>query len=174
MKKIYFLLFITFTCMFFSCSSDKKNDALIITNNIDQMVGWAQNPSIIKGESHSGNYMCKVDAYTPYSFGLSLSSEDFPTKKAKSVKASVWGKLFNQNDSISLVVELVSKGQFVGWTGIAFSNAISNTNEWGKVEVSLDIPKNIPAETFLRVYVWSTKKTPAYGVCDDFEISCVE
>ncbi len=175
MKKIVFFAFVI-SVILISCSSDddKDNKGLTFSNDIDQMIGWVQHPSFIKGNAHSGNYMCKVDSTMAYSYTFILQAEDFPTKTAKSINASVWGKISNLNDSINLVIELTSKGQTIAWNGNLFINFIKNIDEWGKVESSIKIPENLPSDAILKVYARGTKKKSDFTILDDFEISFVE
>lgn len=171
MKKLNLLALIALATLLFACSSDEdKKNPLTITNDIDQMVGWIQHPSIIKGDAHSGKYMCKVDATLPYSIGLNLNLEDFPIRNPKSIDASVWGKITKINDSISLVIDLSSNGQSIINIGSNFNNFIKKIGEWEKVDVSINIPKNLPSDAVLKVYIWNFQKTNTTAFGDDFEI----
>ncbi|OIP02072.1 MAG: hypothetical protein AUJ97_06460 [Bacteroidetes bacterium CG2_30_32_10] len=174
-KKINLFALIALATLLFACSSDEdKKNPLTITNDIDQMVGWVQHPTIIKGDAHSGKYMIKVDSILPYGLGLYLIAEDFPTKIAKSINASIWGKLTKLNDSISLVIDLSSKGQSITYNSSNFNNYIKKTGEWEKVDVSINIPKNLPLDATLKIYIWDPQKTNTTAFGDDFEITFIE
>ena len=67
--KIFNLFGVLVLSILLSCSSDNKSD-LTFKNDIDQMAGWIKDPTIMKGEGHSGKYFLKVDSLMPYSFGF--------------------------------------------------------------------------------------------------------
>jgi hypothetical protein len=168
MKKISFVLLISLTAFFFSCSSDeKKNDGMTFTNDLDQMIGWGEHHTIIKGNAHSGKYMTFVDTTMQYSFAFDLSFDQLPNKSVKKLNASVWGKWMT--GEVTLVACIVSNGKSIAWNGLKFNQVTPNPDEWAKIEVPLDIPASVPTDSKINVYMWSQNK--GIGFCDDFEIT---
>ncbi len=170
-KKI-FVIAVVSILMFSSCGKKKENpDGLVLKNDIDMLIGWMPgNPTIIKGEGHSGKYLCKVDSAFEYSYGYSCLLKDIAEKKIQAVSFSAWCKVdMLPVKDLSLVAQVVnSKGENLAWIGIPLKDFIKKPYEWTQVQGELRLPDIQPPDAVLCVYLWNPAKETAF--IDDYEI----
>jgi len=153
----------------FSCSSDKKND-LTFKNDIDQMAGWIKDPTIMKGEGHSGKYFLKVDSLMPYSLGFNELLSNISSKPLKKINFSAWCKANTLTKNVVLVCDVVTKeNQHIVYKGVSLKDYLKNPNEWMQISGDVNLPSNLPADAKVLVYLWTPQKEVAY--IDDYEIS---
>ena len=163
-----------------SCTTNETGKVgKVFLNDFDHMIPWNESSNniatVIRGQAHSGNYLCRVDSMTPFGYFFKAKLAQLSDSKIKKVKTSVWVKIKNMNALGYVVIALDSAGKVFHWQGLAIEKEIRTPNEWVNlnVEVNLDSLKlsNKPWLT-LGSYVWSRGNEQILS--DDLEVTIID
>ncbi len=174
MKKILkSLIIISSLGLMISCSSndEQSKKKIIFQNNFDQLIGWTpNNPYIIKGSAHSGQYCFKMDTTVDFSLGFHEYINKISDKTLNTIKFSAWCKMDQMpSEKINLVCSIDADGKSFTWSGVRLKDNIQKPNEWAYISGMAKIPVNIPPYSIAKLYVFSPLKEVCY--IDDMEIS---
>lgn len=180
MKKNLFPLLLILVSLSSCFTKDEgSKDGKVYFNDYENILPWneASNnvQTIIKGQGHSGNYLCKVDTTLAFGYLFKAKLNQLSDKKVKKVKTSVWVNVKSLNAKGSVVIALDSAGKVFHWQGLPIEKEMKAPNEWVnlKVEVDLDALKlsDKPWLT-LGTYVWNQGKEQILS--DDLEVTIID
>lgn len=154
-----------------SATSDKD---VLMTSDIDGMVGWMSNPSDLpKGEAHSGNYSLRVDQNHEFSPGYTAILGQLSSTRLRGIKLEAWVYATNKNSRGKL--EFVVRDAAGGKEIFRDQTILSDVKDYGKWElVSKDImlPPTANYLSQIVIYVSRAEATsPAY--VDDIKLIAI-
>ena len=170
MKKII-LAFFAVGALFSSCSSDgDKNENLITySSNIDNVIYWSRKDECKNIKGHTGLYSGYVDSTKIYSYGFKMPISEISNKPLKKVIFKSWILSDNPASKVTFLISIEKDGKSLLWKGVQVTDFMKNKNEWFQVVGEAEIPKNLPKDASILMYLWSPDNTSA--LIDDFEIS---
>jgi hypothetical protein len=150
MKHLFYLLLLSVIVT--SCGIESNNNAF--KNDFDQLADWCYNsPMLKKGTAHSGIYYCGLDSTNDYSITFQRFVKDLPIQNPKTINASAWVRTKSLETKATLIVTIDSIGGAVKYMGIPFINFVTAPDQWTEIKGTLEIPANVNADNFLKVYV---------------------
>lgn len=164
MRKI--LLFTVLSLIFFSCGKSKQTNGFV--NDMENVKIWGSSESVVKGFAHSGDFACKLDSSTMYSFGMKTLIENVVKSTPKKVKVKLWVYSVLPNPDATIVIAVSNNGQSKYWKNSAL-NGVIKAKEWTETNAIFDLPANLNAKDELSVFVWNPNKRDVF--IDDFDIS---
>jgi hypothetical protein len=179
MTKIINALAIGATLLIASCSSEKtKHEGNFFGNDFESIDGWIrEQPHLVKGDAHSGNYSIKVDSSLEFGYTFMLPMKSIATKPIKKVKVSIYC-MFKEADTKAALVVSIDSPENVNllYSGTQLQDFVKDQNKWEKVSVEVDLAKgkegvSMPNNT-VKIYVWNTSKKLVLS--DDYEIEFLE
>lgn len=152
------LLFSLFSiCIFSSCEWNSKSvDNDYFTTSFDDLVFWSRNPMISDEISRSGHFCTYVDAIHPSSQGFEMSMSHAKNMGYEKVEVSAWILRPEQNNYALLVSSIARPdSELVKIKTKDVRHDCPRTSSWTKVEMKFDLPKHLPGELKLRIYLWT-------------------
>lgn len=168
MKKKYVYLFVI-SYVFFSCSSEKSENPLTYSCDVDNVFYWSGKEECKKIKGHTGEYCAFVDSTKEYGFGFKMSPSEISDKPLRKVRFTTWILSDNPASQVAYVLSIEKDGKVFLYKGIKVVDFMENKNEWFQVVGEVEIPDNVPKDADVLLYIWSPDKS--YALADDFEIS---
>lgn len=172
-KEIFLIGLVSMMIFLFGCGQKGINDKLHFSNSFENYADWGfSSNTIIKGDAHSGRYVCQLDSSNQYSILFKSTLGDITDKPLKKIKCSVWAYFPEFTSRGSLVISgdsAVNKSLF--WNGTRAQDFITEPKQWTKIETTVDFPESfsLKKENVINVYLWNDGKGI---VCfDDLEFS---
>ncbi|RZK15069.1 MAG: hypothetical protein EOO56_23670 [Hymenobacter sp.] len=154
-----------------STASDKD---VLMTSDIDSMVGWLGNPSDLpKGEAHSGNYSLRVDKNHEFSPGYTAILGQLSTTKLRGVKFDAWVYATNKDASgkLEFVLKETAGGKEIMHEQVNL-NDVKDYGKWTLVSKEIIFPPNANYLSQVVIYVSRANSTsPAY--VDDLKLTAL-
>jgi hypothetical protein len=171
MKNYFFLIIVI---LLSSCANEeKKTGGLYYKCNVDDLVGWVDNPTIIKNIARSGVYCAKTDSLNPYSLAFVNKMAAINDRPLKKCKYSAWVLAKNLNIESKLVTVITDpSGQNLFWNGSSVKDFVKKPNEWVLITGEIDLSKYNMPNNVIRLFGWNMGKEPVYF--DDFELEFFE
>jgi hypothetical protein len=167
MHKILFLIAVL---SLIACHKQKEKNIIVEKNDFESLIGWVQVDAnkLTKESSHSGIYAAKTDSASPYSIGFIRKLNEISDHQIIQIdmQAYVLSKSFDAQATFVLSIE--SAGKSVYWQGVNIVDFISAPNKWYPVKCHYDLPKDIPRDSEVRIYIWNKGKEEV--LADDFEL----
>jgi hypothetical protein len=177
MKKILFA-FISLALLA-GCGDDttKKNEvthnALYFFNDFENVRGWGEALTIVKGNAYSGQYYSKIDSVNKYSYGFKLEKNAISDKQLKKVSVDVWVRTSDVNTKSLLVAQITRKtakrDSTIYWEKSEIRKFKLQPSEWINVKSSFDLPKELQPKDKILLYVWNSDGKSEVDV-DDMEV----
>ncbi|MGQ9847482.1 MAG: hypothetical protein ACUVQP_08290 [Bacteroidales bacterium] len=145
-----------------SCNSDSN---LTYKNayfaNATDMLPWLNKDQIKKVMMDKHPYAFFVDTTHEFSYGFIAQLKDIKTKNIKKIDVSCDAFLYQIPSKVQLVIDIKNNGQNIFWQSQPFDQSLKEPSTWGKVNLNIDIPKEVNDSSEIRVYVWSPSKEVA-------------
>ena len=167
------IMAISLSILMAACSSNSNNSNLNVSNNIDDLVHWGLSSSnILSGDAHSGLYSTKVDSLNPFSVTFQKKLTDISKTKITKIEYQAWVKTSILPKKIYFVCSVeLENGEHILYEGTQIDKQVLKVNEWTLVKGFLDLTKEVPANTIVKIYFHSPEKESA--VIDDYEINFI-
>ena len=137
-------LFIACTMIVLSgCRSSKNDTKLVFSSSMESQYAWTDHPqsNIVWSEhARSGNYVCKLDATSPYSVTYNMKVSDISKRPLKSANVSVWVYMTSLAADPYLGFSILnSSGQPETWISMRALELIGKPNAWHQVKLKVDL-----------------------------------
>ncbi len=163
MKIHYFLLI--FAGVLMSCGNNSK---LSITQDFEQIGGWYQAPTLIKGKAHSGQYFCRTGAGQEYSQTYISRLGDITEDPIRRIDMGAWFRLADAGAKARLVMSIHSGDSTLFWQGLDTQDVSPQAGEWTRLFFTYDLPEGIRPEHTIKFFLWNTSGREVD--VDDFDI----
>lgn len=141
---------------------ESKEEGVIFNNDFEATLGWIENVNgVVRGEAHSGNFLCKTDTLGPYGNTFTLELNKISDKPLKKVSASVW--MLKSTDAAEgvLVIEISNKDKkSLAYISSLTKGVANSTHEWTNIEAFSDLTKkdlNNPSNKITVVFINTSK-----------------
>ncbi|HET9506201.1 MAG TPA: hypothetical protein VFO93_21860 [Hymenobacter sp.] len=145
-----------------------------MTADIDGMIGWMPDPSVLpKGEAHSGSYSLRVDKSHEFSPGYTAILGQLSSTRLRGIKLEAWVYATDKNSAAKLefAVRDVAGGKEI-FRDQTVLNQVKDYGKWELVSKEIMLP---PAANYLSqivIYVSRAEATsPAY--VDDIKLIAI-
>ena len=156
-----------------SCQQNQMEGCMSFKNDFDNYGNWGfSHLSLVKGEGHSGDYYCKTDSLNRYGMGLNLTLKDFEKCKPTRMVVSGWVKCMKLDNGSALVATFDSESTSLSWNGIDLSKDVKEVDVWTFVTAEYPFPKNLPAETDFKFFLWNNGTDPVF--VDDMSLVFIQ
>jgi hypothetical protein len=177
MKKLFLLLPLAALT---ACGSDNsKSEAsdkdLLMSSNIDDMVGWqADVNALTKGEAHSGEYCLRVDQNREFSPGYNAIIGKLASNRPRAIKLEAWTYATDKNATGKL--EFVIKDSGNGQEFLHDQTRIDQVGsfgKWEKLSKTITLPATANYNSQIFIYVSRAGGTsPAF--VDDISLTAIK
>lgn len=154
-----------------SATSDKD---VLMTSDIDGMVGWLSNPSDLpKGEAHSGSYSLRVDQNHEFSPGYTAILGQLSSTRLKGIKVEAWVYATDKNSAgkLEFVVRDAAGGKEI-FRDQTILSEVKNYGKWELVTKEITLPPSANYLSQIVIYLSRAGATsPAY--VDDFKLTAI-
>ena len=170
MKRILFALLAFSVLAVCSCNKKKviHND-LYYSNDLENVKGWIDNTTIVRGNAHSGNYYSVTDSSRRYSFTFKLPVSSISDKPLKKADVTLWAYVKNKNFDGSVVTCIMRDNNNVYWNSSDLKTFCKKPEEWFKATAYLRFPANIEKTDKVLIYLWNVDGKTEIRM-DDMEI----
>ena len=157
------LLVILAALLFAGCSSSDKDSGLVFSNSMESNLAWMDHPQsniVWSDNAHSGHYVCKLDASSPYSVTYNMKVSDISKKPLKSVHISAWVNMSTVTGDRYIGISILeSSQQAMDWIAQKALEVIGKPGEWHKVELNVDLlgKRNRPTNIY-RIFAVNEKQ----------------
>jgi hypothetical protein len=152
------------------CSGNSQSDfPMHFVNDIDSYSGWNENPSVIRFNAHSGNYVCQTSNRSPYSITFKSRISEITQKPILRAQISAWVYAYSTDVKGSIVCAIDSSpGKGYIYFADNFSEKIQKKNTWTKVSSEFYFPKVYTPDFIFSAYLWNAGTKEIF--VDDMEI----
>lgn len=156
MKITTFFFSVSIALVLFSCSSkDSSNEPNAYIGNTTELLPWINSDVMREANMENHPYVFFVDTTHEFSYGFKAKMKDLKNKNAKKITVSCDGYLYQIPSKVQLVIDIKNEGNNIFWQSQSFDKDLKEASTWGKVQLSVDLPKEINANSEILVYAWS-------------------
>ena len=145
----------------------------VLGNDMEQDKGpvW-MNPGTRNNQVfHQGQWSSRVDKKIPYSVGLETRFDSLCTTANRLILVHAWVLAPKEVSGVTLVVDYQSEGKSLSYNQFTLDKFIRK-NKWTQAEVAFYVPRNLPANTTVKVYFFNPSPYYEFYV-DDMAIDFV-
>lgn len=170
---VWFLISVIFVMPNVGCEFNSGRNIDIVEQNFDDLYYWARDPKLSVEIAHSGRFCTYSDLNHPISQVFEIGLDLAYYRKYERVEISGWVFRPNDNTYSFLTAEIMSPdSQIVKTKRKDVRLAAPVTNLWTKVDMTFDIPKHLPLNNKLRVYLFAPEDGEKTFM-DDMEIKFI-
>lgn len=122
--------------------------------------------NVVGNIKYEGGFSCKVDSVQPFSIAFSGNLQAL--NNPKKVKVSFWANTTHAEDFI-LVYE-TKKAEEKTWNSEKLKLINSENRKWELIQMELELPENLPADSELVIYFWMQNKSGAILNIDNWKL----
>ncbi|MCX6290283.1 MAG: hypothetical protein NT126_00790 [Bacteroidetes bacterium] len=130
---------------------------------------WINLDTRVEDANEPGNFYSSIDSKHPYGLGLETTIPD--DLKNRNMYLSIRARLrvSDSTQNVQLVTSISHGDSTVLWKGVNIAQLFGKIHEWVPVKDSLLIPRNIPVDSKIKIYLWNQDGKAEAGL-DDLEI----
>lgn len=137
--------------------------------NFDDLHAWHKNAELSGGNVHSGVYCTYANSLYPVSQTFEMDMKLAYYLGYKKLEISAWVMRPSEDASGFLIASVSTVDSTIVKINQAdLSKQVSRTEVWMKVELSIELPKALPDNNRIRVFLWSPDGDRIY--MDDISI----
>jgi hypothetical protein len=133
---------------------------------------WMNSSTIITDSGSHGNHFSRITGANPYSAGMEAEIPADLKQKNFRISVKVRSRMSASSNN-QLVISIAKNDSAIFWRGTPLTDSTYKLNEWSPLNISLLIPRSVPAESKIKIFVWNADGRSATDV-DDLEISLTE
>ena len=132
-------------------------------------------PSLTTKKAHSGNYSVVVQPGTEYGLGYSAPLNQLSPTRPSHITLSAWVFVPGKDAQAVLVTDIKAPGaeKPLLWESINVAEAVTNYNEWQRIEKTIPIPAEATALCTIQLYPWLSNSQQAVYF-DDMAITLAD
>lgn len=154
MRLLNVFLLVNLALVLFSCGSKDVNSNSYVANTTN-LLPWINSDVMKEAKMENHPYVFFVDTTHEFSYGFKAKVNDLKVKNPKKITVSCDGYLYQIPSKVQLVIDIKNEGNNVFWQSQSFDKEIKEASAWGKVQLSVDLPKEINQYSEILVYAWS-------------------
>lgn len=169
----------------FGCSNSSQNSTptaaksdqnqVVISNDMENAIAmvpsWVNEKTVVKmenGTAHSGEYVCKVDDKSVYTYTYGEIFQNISDKLPKKVVVNGWISSPDASKNLGIVMDVNENGAPVIWKSYSLTNVVTSPNNWCEFTAYFSIDKPIKPNMQIKIYGYSGEKLAYF---DDFKIT---
>jgi hypothetical protein len=161
-KLINFILFVSIAFILFSCGSGNSiSDQNTYVGNTTELLPWINSEVMKEAKMENHPYVFFVDTTHEFSYGFKSKVKDLKVKNPKKITVSCDGYLYQVPSKVQLVIDIKNEGNNVFWQSQLFEKDLKEASKWGKVQLTVDLPKEVNPFSEILVYAWSPSREVA-------------
>jgi hypothetical protein len=138
------------------------------SNDMEQESTWMNMPTRTELKSHKGRWSSCANKKIPYSVGLETPVSDLFITANRIIRVSAWVLTPKKKTSATLVADFQTGGFSVSYNPFYLEQYI-RPDRWTKVECAFYVPRNLPPDATVKVYLFNPSRyLPLY--VDDIKV----
>jgi hypothetical protein len=133
-------------------------------NDFESIDGWFENEQIVKGDAHSGIYLCITTPGSQFSLTFRRKIADFNGGNVSHILVSAWVKFSKKGSKANFIVSMDEPGSLkpIIYNASKLENKILKAEKWEHVVNKIDIPAGKNVNNIISVYVMNTGNSSVY------------
>ncbi|MEI7594312.1 MAG: hypothetical protein WCK02_01090 [Bacteroidota bacterium] len=170
MKKLGLIFLTVFIVASSCCNKEEKKTGTFkkFFNNGETEGSWLNTNTLKEGPAFSGTKSAQVDSLTEYGFGFRDTLKNVGDNIPLKISANAMIMRPTEIDDATLVVSVDRGDKNLLWQGTSLKGFAPKPNEWSKLSVQYNLPKDLQATDKIAVYLWNKDKRKIY--MDNFEV----